>query len=102
MHVLNQEDAHKAYTMTSDAIVRLMRQIHVDAAKHYPFKAGRTLADIVIKFSPKWKAEFRSKLKIAVERLIQQAEKWRSSHGYNRDVDNLITDCKAVLPLMSA
>lgn len=98
MHVLNQEDADRAYSMTTDAILRLMRQIHVDEAKHYPFKAGRTLADIAIKFAPKWPPELKAKMKLSIERLISQAKKWRDSNGHNRDVDNLISDCAAVLP----
>ena len=51
MHALNQSDAVEAIAMAEDAITRLMRQIHLQEAKHYPFKAGRTIADIIIKFN---------------------------------------------------
>lgn len=100
MRVLHQEDADRAYTMTVDAVTRLMRQVHLDEAKHYPYKAGRTLADIVIKFSANWAPELKAKVAAAIERLIREANKWREKQGYNRDVESLVADCSSVLPLL--
>lgn len=86
--------------MTVDAVTRLMRQVHLDEAKHYPYKAGRTLADIVIKFSSNWKPELKAKVAAAIERLLKEANKWREKQGYNRDVESLIANCSSVLPLL--
>lgn len=102
MHALNQESANDAIRLTSDGLTRLMRQIHSEEAKHYPFKAGRSLADVVIKFHSVWSLEQRAKMYGMLKRMISAAQRWKSVNSGNRDVDNMIKDCSDVISLVNS
>jgi hypothetical protein len=93
-----ESDPAAAFNLFIGANERLMKQIFLDINLHYPFKTGRSFADIAAKHYPSWSDGQKTKFREATINIREKAREWKiSKRQFSADVELLIKETSSLL-----
>ncbi len=95
---IDQNDPGEAFAIFVRANERLKKQIFLEENRHYPFKTGRSYADIAAKHYDKWDRTQQARFVKETSSIKEKAQEWKTSKvNFNSDVEILIRETSTLL-----